>query len=203
MPGEARVRKRPPRRRRQMSETRQDWTEIVDRLLAGDRLAFLQLNRLLTRFLTQLRAYDFRDEWEDLRQEVIVSVVANARAGRLREPDKLVAYIRAIMRNKFIDRLNRGKARHEKQAVPWDDETAKSCAHPWTASVEIEETRDLWSAVAALPVQHQRVVEGVYRQGKTYQQVADDTGIPLGTVKRRLREGLEVLRQRLRDVDGE
>jgi RNA polymerase sigma-70 factor (ECF subfamily) len=185
-----------------MTDAPADWIRVVDRLLTGDRLAFLQLNRLLTRFLTQLRAYDFRDEWEDLRQEVIVSVVANARAGRLRDPHKCVAYIRAITRNKFIDRLNRGKVRHEKQSVPWDDETAKSCSRPVAAAAESEQTMEIWSAVAGLPVQHQQVVEGVYRQGKTYQEVADDTGIPLGTVKRRLREGLDVLRQRLRDVDS-
>ena len=40
------------------------------------------------------------------------------------------------------------------------------------------------------------VLEGIYRQGKTYEEVADETGIPLGTMKRRLRDALMVLRQR-------
>ena len=63
-----------------------DWLAVLGRLLAGDRVAFLEVNRLVTGFLVQLRAYDFRDEWDDLRQEVLLSVVANARAGRLRDP---------------------------------------------------------------------------------------------------------------------
>ena len=64
----------------------EDWIEIVGRLVEGDRLAFLQVNRLITGLLAQLRAYDFQEEWEDLRQEVVLAVIANARAGRLRDP---------------------------------------------------------------------------------------------------------------------
>ena len=63
---------------------RDDWGAILERLLAGDRVAFAKFNRLISGFLTQLRAYDFREEWEDLRQEVLLATIANVRAGRLR-----------------------------------------------------------------------------------------------------------------------
>jgi RNA polymerase sigma-70 factor (ECF subfamily) len=51
--------------------------------------------------------------------------------------------------------------------------------------------------VRDLPVEAQRVLDGVYRQGKTYQEVSDEAGLPLGTMKRRLRDALEALRRRL------
>jgi RNA polymerase sigma-70 factor (ECF subfamily) len=51
--------------------------------------------------------------------------------------------------------------------------------------------------VRTLPEDEQRVLHGIYRQGRTYQEVADDTGIPLGTLKRRLRSALATLRERL------
>src|SRR5437879_11125765 len=35
-----------------------DWLAVLDRLLAGDRVAFLEVSRLVTGFLVQLRAYD-------------------------------------------------------------------------------------------------------------------------------------------------
>ena len=35
------------------------------------------------------------------------------------------------------------------------------------------------------------MLEGIYRQGKTYQAVSAETGIPLGTMKRRLRDALD------------
>src|SRR5205809_798063 len=160
-------------------------------LLAGDRGTFLEVNRLVTGFLVQLRAYDFRDEWDDLRQEVLLSVVANARAGRLRDPKAFVGYVRIITRNKFIDRLKVRLRHHEKEALPWDEETARAVA----ASAERDgRAGELWSAVRDLPPEEQRVLDGVYRQGKTYEQVCAETGLPLGTMKRRRRDGVVALR---------
>ena len=59
------------------------------------------------------------------------------------------------------------------------------------------DARTLWRAVAELPQEQRVLVEGVYREGRTYQEVADATGVPLGTLKRRLRESLAVLRAQL------
>lgn len=171
----------------------EDWIAVVERLLGGDRAAFLELNRLITRFLVQWRAYDFRDDWDDLRQEVVMSVVANARAGRLREPQAFVGYVRAITRNKLIDRLKASLRWQEKGVLPWDAET-----EGMGDGLEADhEARELWTAVQELPNEQQRVLHGIYREGKTYEEVSDETGIPLGTMKRRLRDALAVLRRRL------
>jgi RNA polymerase sigma factor (sigma-70 family) len=179
----------------------QDWTAIVDRLLAGDRLAFLEVNRLITSFLAQLRAYEFRDEWEDLRQEVVMSLVANARAGRLRDPQALVGYVRIITRNKVVDRLKARLRRHEKETVEWDDDVARALLETRATGPDGagDDLRELWAAVRELPIEQQQVVDGIYRQGKTYEDVAAETGIPLGTMKRRLRDALVVLRARFVD----
>ncbi len=175
-----------------------DWTAIQGRLLAGDRLAFLEINRLITGFLVQLRAYDFREEWEDLRQEVMMSVVANARAGRLRDPKAFVGYVRIITRNKFVDRLKERLRHHEKDHLPWDDASKEAAVRPPQGGRD-----ELWSAVRELPEEQRRVIEGVYLEGRTYQEVSETTGIPLGTMKRRLRDGLRALRQRFEAVPGD
>jgi RNA polymerase sigma-70 factor (ECF subfamily) len=172
-----------------------DWPAVVERLCEGDRLAFLELNRLVTGFLAQLRAYDFREEWDDLRQEVVASVVANARAGRLRDPQAFVGYVKVITRNKFVDRLKRQLRHREKETLPWDEETARAVA----AEPDAPERRALWQAVGGLPQEHRQIVEGVYRDGRTYEEVSAATGVPLGTLKRRLRESVALLRERLRD----
>jgi len=172
----------------------QDWLAVVARLADGDRAAFLELNRLVTGILVQLRAYDFREEWDDLRQEVLLAVVANAKAGRLRDPQAFVGYVRIVTRNKFVDRLKQHLRLKEDEALPWDDEAARVASVPVADSGE---AADLWAAVGALPEDEQRVLHGLYRQGRTYQEVADDTGIPLGTLKRRLRSALDTLRERL------
>ena len=172
-----------------------DWPAVVERLCEGDRLAFLELNRLVTGFLAQLRAYDFREEWDDLRQEVVASVVANAQAGRLRDPQAFVGYVKVITRNKFVDRLKRQLRHREKETLPWDEETARAIAD----DPDAPERRALWQAVSGLPEEHRQIVEGVYREGRTYEEVSAATGVPLGTLKRRLRESVALLRERLRD----
>lgn len=169
---------------------------MLDRLVAGDHLAFLRVNRLITGFLVQLRAYDFRDEWDDLRQEVVLSIVASARAGRLRDPQAFAGYVRIVTRNKVMDRLKAHLRMREGEHLPWEDEVA---AADCSEDARAESARDVWTAAATLPDEQQRVLNGVYREGKTYETVARETGIPLGTMKRRLRDALVALRRRFED----
>jgi RNA polymerase sigma-70 factor (ECF subfamily) len=164
--------------------------------LAGDRAAFATFNRLVSGYLTQLRAYDFREEWDDLRQEVLLATLANVRAGRLRDPQAFSGYVRIVTRNKFVDRLKHELRVREREALPWDDETARA-ATPESDPGAAASRRELWAAVEALPDEQQRLVAGVYLEGKTYQEMSDDSGVPLGTLKRRLREGLAALREQL------
>lgn len=178
-----------------MSLGGEDWIDLLQQLADGDRLAFMKVNRLVTRFLTELRAYDFRDEWDDLRQEVILSLVRNHRTGKLRDQKAFLGYARSITRNKFYDRLQAAARRHEKQAVPIEhaeDSASRNSEGDGLA-------QEVWFAVEGLPNQQQVVLRGLYRKGMTYEQVATASGIPLGTVKRRLRQALTTLRERFRD----
>jgi RNA polymerase sigma-70 factor (ECF subfamily) len=178
----------------------EDWSGTLARLEAGDRAAFLRFQRLITGYLLELRAFDFEDEWDDLRQEVLAAVVANARAGRLRDPQAFTGYVRIITRNKFFDRLKR-RLRAEGEVLAWEEETAR--ASPG-ASPELgpEVRRDLREALATLPEEERRLVTGVYVEGLSYQEMSERSGVPLGTLKRRLREGLAALRLRLEGTGG-
>lgn len=173
-----------------------DWMAILARLEQGDRLAFLEVNRLVTGCLTSLRAYDFQDEWDDLRQEVVLAVLANFRAGRLRDPQAFVGYVKVITRNKLMDRLAKRLDTHEKERLPWDDATAASVDASAAPDAQLD-ANALRAALDELPPDERRVVDGIYAQGRTYEEVAAATGIPLGTMKRRLRDALVFLRRRL------
>ncbi len=177
-----------------------DWSATLDALIAGDRVAFARFNRLVTGFLRQFRAYDFEDDWDDLRQEVLISVVQGARAGRLREPQALVGYVRAIARNKFVDRLKR-KLRHaERETLPWEEEIDRAPAvgaHPPSSGPAGDAGHDLREALRALDARDRELIERVYLRGETYEEASRGSGVALGTLKRRLREGLGVLKRRL------
>ena len=169
----------------------EDWRRVLEQVLVGDRTALATLNRLITANLVRVRAYDFRDEWDDLRQEVLIAIIQNARAGRLRDPAAFVGYVRVITRNKFIDRLKSHLQCPAHEPLPWEEVLERSTAGPSDEGA----MRDVWATAERLPDEERAVLEGIYRQGKTYEEVSRDTGIPLGTMKRRLRDGLATLRR--------
>ncbi|MCH7708254.1 MAG: sigma-70 family RNA polymerase sigma factor [Myxococcales bacterium] len=184
----------------------EDWSALLERLLEGDRLAFARFNRLVSGFLVQLRAYDFQDEWDDLRQEVLMATLANARANRLRDAKAFVGYVRIITRNKFMDRLKRSLRSHERENLPWDDESARAAAEadegfaPLGAPIGAP-LGEAWAAVRELPEADQRLLTGLYVEGRTYQEMCQEAGVPLGSLKRRLTKTLRTLRERLQAAE--
>ena len=126
---------------------------------------------------------------------------ANARAGKLRDPQAFLGYARIGTRTKVVDRLKGARRRHERATVSWDEDAAR--AVPAAADPVAAAAREVWAAVRDLPDEQQNVLDGIYRQGKTYQAVSDASGIPLGTMKRRLRDALMALRRRFADDPGD
>ncbi|HEX2616731.1 MAG TPA: sigma-70 family RNA polymerase sigma factor [Flavobacteriales bacterium] len=53
--------------------------------------------------------------------------------------------------------------------------------------------------LAAMPPEHREIIDMAYYQGFTQQEIAERTGIPLGTVKSRTRAALSHLRTALKD----
>lgn len=172
-----------------------DWLEVVERLLAGDGAAFLELARLVNQFLCRWRAYDFGDEWEDVIQEAVTATAIAVREGRIREPKALPGYVKAVARNQFTDRLKARLRLGPEAALRWDDRIAVGALDGDGCSIEMR--RDLVAALEGLPEKSQQAVCGVYLEGKTYEQASRDSGIPLGSLKRYLRDGLAQLRSDL------
>lgn len=170
-----------------------DWSAVLDRLIAGDAAAYLRFSRLVTGCLIQLRAYDFQEEWDDLRQEVLAAVVSARRAGRLGEAEAYVAYVRAVTRNKVFDRIKRRLRNHERETLPWEEATEPAGEQPDDPTLR----SDLEAALATLPDEERRLVVGVYVEGHSYPEMSRSSGVPLGTLKRRLRDGLSRLRAQL------
>src|SRR5262249_34137910 len=87
----------------------EDWVAVIEALLHGaptqKNIAFLKLNRLVSGFLTALQAWDHRDQWEDLRQVVLMKLVKSFCQRQLRDSRAFVAYARTITRNEFYDFL--------------------------------------------------------------------------------------------------
>ena len=174
----------------------EDWAAVLERLERGDRLALLQLTRLLNSFLGRWGAYDFREEWDDLIQEVVVAAATALREGKLRDRGAAFGYLRTTARFKFVDRLKRQTRQREKDTLPWE-EAIETGQEPAAASADGALRQDLETALAELPEKQRQAVVAVHVEGRTYPGAAEATEIPLGSLKRHLRDGLAALRARL------
>lgn len=178
-----------------------DWGECVERALHGDRLAYGRLARLVTGYLARWRAYDFRADWDDIVQEVLVSTVAAHREARLPNDAAFQAFVRQATRFKFIDRIRT----LERQGGDHDAEQALErpgveSVEAWppsrsirTASIELRIA--VGRAVEQLSERERAAVVEVHLNGRTYDEAAAATGIPLGSLKRALKTGLAALRE--------
>ncbi len=182
-----------------------DWLLVVRRVLDGDRAAYARLIRLVTGHLTSWRAYDFRADWDDMVQEVLLSTVEAYRAGRIADSGALVAYVRQAARFKFIDRIRVLQRRGRPVELNEQTDAAGqggSLAWPPAGSGEgrgLELRVAIREAMARLDPREREAVTWVYLRGHTYEEAAEATGIPLGTLKRALRTALVRLKEVLGD----
>jgi RNA polymerase sigma-70 factor (ECF subfamily) len=184
-----------------MASRAEDWGAVLERLLGGDRLALAQLTRLVNSFLARWNAYDFRDEWDDLIQEVLVAAATALREGRIRERDAVIGFLRSTARHKFVDRLKAHLRLAEDAQLAWQ-ELLDGPLEPADDAPSPELRRDLREALARLPEHERRAVAAVHVEGRTYEEAAARTGIPLGSLKRYLRDGLARLRAELAPLLG-
>ena len=170
----------------------EDWDAVMEALRQDDsaakQLAFRKLNRLISGFLVTLQAWNHRDHWEDLRQTVLMKLVKSYYSqGQLRESRAFVAYVRTITRNEFYDFLQAHRGIKVEEIPEREQEESR----------DVETVLAVRSAFGRLPEEQRRVIQTVYLEGKTYEEAAEATAIPLGSLKRYLRLGLSQLREQL------
>jgi RNA polymerase sigma-70 factor (ECF subfamily) len=135
---------------------------------------------------------------EDVTQEAFISIWrSGARFDRTR--GSVRAWTLGIVRNRAIDWLRReaGKA----PRLTFDDEATleqrPSAELTDVEAIRQEEAEELRGAMAELPSEQSRVIQLAYFGGFSHSEIARMLGMPLGTVKGRMRLGLEKMRSRL------
>jgi RNA polymerase sigma-70 factor (ECF subfamily) len=120
---------------------------------------------------------------------------------------RFVTWLMSVTRNRSIDeRRSRGRRlRHEslpsttveeEDVFPSGDERDD----PAVAALLSEERRAVRRALALLPAEQKLALQLAYFGGLTQQEIAERLGQPLGTVKTRIRLGMQKMRATLEDV---
>lgn len=126
---------------------------------------------------------------EELAQDVMATVwQKSAQFDPVRA--SLSTWIFTIARNRRIDHFRRTR-RPEPEALDWGADIEPDQADVYQAA---EETRRLTEALASLPEAQRAMIERAYFGDMSHSEIVAQTGLPLGTIKSRIRLALERLR---------
>ena len=172
---------------------------LIQKVANQDRDAFSQLYDRFSSlvFTLAMRMLKVRSDAEDLLQEVFVQVWRQAQSYSVQRGSP-EAWIVNIARSRAIDKI-RSIRRMEKSFVLTDDPArAESSDNVESSAAESEARMAMNSALANLPETQRKVLELAYFDGLTQTEIANRLAEPLGTIKTRMRSGI----QRLRDMLG-
>ncbi|MBS0125717.1 sigma-70 family RNA polymerase sigma factor [Thetidibacter halocola] len=169
-----------------------DWVNCLIRIRdLRDEAAFVELFR---HFAPRVKAFLMRSGSdaalaEECTQEVMATVWHKAAQF---DPARasVATWIYTIARNRKIDILRRTR-RPEPEDIPWGPES-----EPDQADIVMlqQESERLGEAIASLPEKQRELIEKAYFGDLSHSEIAEQTGLPLGTIKSRIRLALERLR---------
>ncbi len=164
-------------------------------------------SKIFSYFAPRLRSYALKQMGnEALAMELVQDTMSNVwQKSHLFNSEKgsPSTWIFTIARNIRFDMLR--KQRNRKEDVCSDDLWPVLCEQTPDAnevSLEHQVTMDeIGILFDSLPEKQRLVIEAIYIDGKSQQEVANELDIPLGTVKSRTRLALQRLKEMLKDDD--
>ncbi len=174
------------------SKTEGEWVGHIARIRdAQDQAAFVELFR---HFAPRVKAFVMKSgASETLAEECTQEVMATLwRKAHMFDPSRasVATWIFTIARNRKIDML-RKQRRPEPEDLPWGPSEEPDQADVMTLQQESEK---LSEAIAQLPEKQRELIEKAYFGDLSHSEIAEQTGLPLGTIKSRIRLALKRLR---------
>jgi RNA polymerase sigma-70 factor, ECF subfamily len=170
-------------------------SSLIQRIIGQDRAA---LSALYDRYARVVYSVAYRslgsvEESEEVVLDVFAKVWTTA-ASYDTQKARVDTWIFMITRSRVLDRL-RSQQRRGKVTAAITNFDLPTATPDHNMELEITERRtQVINALASLPAAQRQVLEMAYYQGWSQREIAEHTGIALGTVKTRIRLGLEKLR---------
>ncbi len=179
----------------------EEFADLVEAVaMRRDRAAFVQLFDF---FAPRIHAYLLRLNLDPIAADELTQDVMSTLWQKAKQFDpsrsSVATWLFRIARNRRIDLLRRAHA-----DAPVDDKTLNipDPAPPPDDSLSASQREELIrAALDVLPREQLELVRLAFFDGLTHSEIAGQTGIPLGTVKSRLRLAFSRLRRAL-DAEG-
>ena len=151
-------------------------------------------------FSLAYRIVGSRSAAEDATQDAFLAIW-RSRVRYQRDRGSVRSWILGIVHNRTIDSLRRTQVHSKRRASAEGIEEREAAAELTDVeAVRRDEQRRVRSAMETLPSPQLRVIELAYFGGFTHSQIAEMLEEPVGTVKGRMRLGLNKLREELAEV---
>jgi len=172
------------------------WVEQINAVRdRQDQAAFAEV---FAHFAPRVKAFLMKsgaapDVAEECAQDVMATLWHKA---HMFDPTKasVSTWIFTIARNRRIDWL-RKQRRPEPEELTWGPEPEPEQADALALQ---QETSKLGEALAALPEKQRMLIRQAYFGELSHSEIAEKTGLPLGTIKSRIRLALERLRHNMK-----
>ncbi|MGH9832666.1 MAG: sigma-70 family RNA polymerase sigma factor [Blastocatellia bacterium] len=183
--------------------------QLLAATLTGEETAFAELTR---RYRNQITNYVYRmlndyDRAVDLAQETFVRVYMSAE--RYQATYSFSTYIYRIAHNLAISELRQRKRRrliplptffsdkdNEEMEVEIEDRKQVMADD---AMIGNERQRAVAKAIASLPEKYRAALVLCHLEDKSYEEISEILGLPVGTVKSRINRARNLLKEKLRD----
>ncbi|MEE8347090.1 MAG: sigma-70 family RNA polymerase sigma factor [Dehalococcoidia bacterium] len=179
-----------------------DDEELMRRLHYRDVRAFEELFNKFGDLVysTALRVLRDTQLAEDVSQEIFVRIWRKPES-YVAERGRFLTWLISITRNRAVDEIRaRGRRQRHETASPEEQERelpADDAIDPALNAQLTEQRRIVRAALAEIPPEQREVIELAYFGGLTQQEIAERLVQPLGTVKTRIRLGMQKLRSAL------
>jgi RNA polymerase sigma-70 factor, ECF subfamily len=190
-----------------MMGTEADEGVLLQRVGRGDEDALLTLHKRYVNLVYSMAWRVLQDvgQAEEVTQDIFVKLWQK---GHQYDPKRgrFASWLLSVTRFAAIDRLRRNGRRPMSAELPAGEQNGQLSLEqllPATDHESWERGQHLRLLMGQLPTDQRQIIELAYFGGLTHSELAEHLGLPLGTVKSRLRLGLEKLRSLWLDEPGE
>jgi RNA polymerase sigma-70 factor, ECF subfamily len=176
-------------------------SDLLTRISAGDQTAFADFYDSTARTVFGIVLSVVRDhaQAEEVTQEVYVEAWTSAprfdpRLGSAK------GWLNTIAHRKAVDRVRSSQRSQERDQRHFEAGPVQPQVDTSDIVVAEDQSKRVRAALEQLPEAQRTALRMAYFEGRSYREVAEFLGLPLGTVKTRIRDAMKRLRSQLEEA---